>query len=127
MEYDTAQKLKNVPITTAKGSVITLQDVADVVMSTKAAAGVSRYNNQDNVSITIQNKSSYGTVNACRNVNKALEKLIAENPSIDFQVTYDASQGIIDSLWSVGKTLVAGVVLSMLVLFLFFGEDYSRI
>lgn len=122
MEYDTAQKLKNVPITTAKGSVITLQDVADVVMSTKAAAGVSRYNNQDNVSITIQNKSSYGTVNACRNVNKALEKLIAENPSIDFQVTYDASQGIIDSLWSVGKTLVAGVVLSMLVLFLFFGD-----
>lgn len=122
MEYDTAQKLKNVPITTAKGSVITLQDVADVVMSTKSASGVSRYNNQDNVSITIQNKSSYGTVNACRNVNKALEKVIAENPSIEFKVTYDASQGIIDSLWSVGKTLVAGVVLSMLVLFLFFGD-----
>ena len=122
MEYDTAQKLKNVPITTAKGSVITLQDVADVVMSTKSASGVSRYNEKDNVSITIQNKSSFGTVNACRNVNKALEKLIEENPSIKFEVTYDASQGIMDSLWSVGKTLVAGVILSMIVLFLFFGD-----
>lgn len=122
MEYNTVQKLKEVPIMTGTGSVIMLQDIAAVTQSQKAAESYSRYNGQDNVSISIQNKSSFGTVNVCNDVLKRLEEIKSENPAINFEVTYNASTSIVDSLFSVGETLILGVVLTMFVLFLFFGD-----
>ncbi|MBR3761472.1 MAG: efflux RND transporter permease subunit [Lachnospiraceae bacterium] len=122
MEYNTVQKLKEVPIITGKGTVITLQDIATVTMSSREAETLSRYNSLENVSISIQNKSSFGTVNVCNSVEKALEQIKADNPAIQFAVTYNASDSIIDSLMSVFETLLLGIVLTMLVLFVFFGD-----
>lgn len=121
-DYSTVQQLRNAPLTTGKGSVITLQDVANVSMSAAASDYISRYDGQEDISISIQTKSSYGTVNVCNDVKDALERIKAENPSIAFDITYDASESITDSIWSVGKTLLLGIVLSMAVLFLFFGD-----
>ncbi len=122
MEYNTVQKLKEVPLMTGTGSVITLQDIAEVTLASGKAESISRYNGQDNVSIGIQNKSSYGTVNVCNDVQERLEKIKAENPAIQFDITYNASDAIVDALSSVAETLLLGVVLTMLVLFLFFGD-----
>ena len=107
---------------TTKGQVITLQDIANVTTASKDASSISRYNGQDNVSIGIKNKSSAGTVNACRDVKEKLQQIQAENPAIEFEVTYDASSSIISALTSVAETLLLGVVLTMAVLFLFFGD-----
>lgn len=122
MEYNTVQKLREVPLMTTKGQVITLQDIANVTTASKDASSISRYNGQDNVSIGIKNKSSAGTVNACRDVKEKLQQIQAENPAIEFEVTYDASSSIISALTSVAETLLLGVVLTMAVLFLFFGD-----
>ncbi len=122
MEYDTVQKLKEVPIMTGTGSVITLQDIANVTLASKEAESISRYNGQENVSISLQAKSSYGTVNVCNAVIKKLDKIAEDNPAISFDITYNASETIVDSLSSVAQTLALGVVLTMLVLFIFFGD-----
>lgn len=122
MEYNTVQKLRQVPIMTGTGSVITLQDIANVTTASRDAESVSRYNGLDNVSIGIKNKSSAGTVNACRDVEKTIQRIQKENPAITFDITYDASDSIISSLSSVAQTLALGVVLTMAVLFLFFGD-----
>lgn len=122
MEYNTVQKLREVPIMTGTGQVLTLQDVADVTMSTKEAESLSRYNGLDNLSIGIQNKSSFGTVNVCQDVKRELARIQARVPAVEFQITYDASESIIDSLTAVFETLLLGVALTMLVLFLFFGD-----
>ncbi len=121
-DYSTVQQLRKAPLTTNKGSVITLQDVAEVTMSSDAASYISQYDGKEDISISIQTKSSYGTVNVCNDVKEALEEIEADNPSIAFDITYDASESIVDSLWSVGQTLILGIVLSMVVLFLFFGD-----
>lgn len=122
MEYNTVQKLKEVPIMTGSGAVVTLQDIATVSMSSKEAETLSRYNGMDNVSISIQNKSSFGTVNVCNSVEEALEQIKADNPAVQFTITYNASDSIIDSLMSVFETLLLGIVLTMAVLFVFFGD-----
>lgn len=122
MEYNTVQKLKEVPIMTGTGQVITLQDIATVTEASKDAESISRYNGEDNVMISIQNKSSYGTVNACNDVIKKLEQIQKDNPAVSFEVTYNASDTIESSLSSVAQTLVLGVLLTMLVLFIFFGD-----
>ena len=122
MEYNTVQKLKEVPIMTSTGSVITLADIATISMSAKDAETISRYNGLDNVSISIQNKSSFGIVNVCNSVEKVMEQIQADNPAVQFAVTYNASDSIIESLWSVFETLLLGILLTMLVLFVFFGD-----
>ncbi|MCM1091751.1 MAG: efflux RND transporter permease subunit [Butyrivibrio sp.] len=122
MEYDTVQKLREVPLMTGTGQVITLQDVATVTMSAKEAESLSRYNGLENLSISIQNKSSFGTVNVCQDVRKALERIQEQVPAVEFQITYDASESIIDSLMAVFETLLLGVALTMAVLFIFFGD-----
>ena len=122
LEYNTAQLLKQTPITTSKGQVIQLQDVADVLSTTEDKSSVSRYNGQENLSIGVQAKTSYGTVNVCNDVKEKLEEIQEQNPAIEFNVTYDASSSILGSLKAVGETLLLGVLFSMLVLFLFFGD-----
>lgn len=121
-ESNTVQAIRDLPIMTSKGALITVGDIANVTMASKDAESISRLNGVDDISIGIQPKSSYGTVNVCKAVKKALKEIEQENPSVDFTITYDASTSITDSLKSVGETLLVGVLLSMLVLFLFFGD-----
>lgn len=115
-------QIQNIPITTARGQVIPLSELAQVGESQMAASSLSRYNGQDNVSIAITKKKSYGTVDVTRDVDKALAKLQEDNDVVVIDTIYNASDMIISSLTSVGSTLLLGVLFSMLVLFLFFGD-----
>lgn len=115
-------QIQNIPIATAKGQVVPLSELATVSESQKDADSISRYNGEDNISIAITKKKSYGTVDVTRSVDKVLEALQADNDTVIIETIYSASDMIISSLSSVGSTLVLGVILSMLVLFIFFGD-----
>ncbi len=115
-------QIQNIPITTAKGQVIPLSELATVSESQMEADSISRYNSEENVTIAIKKKKSYGTVDVTKSVDKALENLQEDNNTVVIDTIYNASDMIISSLSSVGSTLVLGVVLSMLVLFIFFGD-----
>ena len=115
-------QIQNVPITTARGQVIPLSEIAQVSQSQMEADTISRNNGQDDISIAVTKKKTSGTVDMTRDVERALEKLQQGNDSVSIDITYNASDAIISSLSSVAETLVLGVVLSMLVLFLFFGD-----
>lgn len=122
MEYNTVRALQTVPIVTANGSVVQLADVANISESSRAAETVSRYDGNDNVSISIVKKQSVGTVNVAQDIEKVINRLAVENPALDMQIVYNASDAILSSLVTIGQTLALGVVLSMFVLFLFFGD-----
>ena len=119
---ETLIDLQNVPIVTNRGSVIKLSDIATVSMSAKDYSSVSRFNGNDSISIGIAKTQSAGTVNVSRVVNDVIEKVAAKNSAVQISVAYDAADGIISSLSSVAETLVLGVILSMIVLFIFFGD-----
>lgn len=115
-------QIQNIPITTARGQVIPLSELATVTESQMQDSGVSRTNGQEDITIAIKKKKSYGTVDVTRSVERLLERLQADNDTVKIDVIYNASDAIISSLSSVGKTMALGVILSMLVLFLFFGD-----
>lgn len=121
-ETKNISELRDIPLITSTGSLITLNDVADIYESSKEAGSISRYNGDDNISIGVQKKQSYGTVNAAGDVKKVLETIQNSNDAVNIDVVYDASDAIISSLTSVAETLVLGIILSMIVLFLFFGD-----
>lgn len=115
-------QIQNIPITTARGQVIPLSELATVTESQVEESGISRTNGQEDITVAITKKKSYGTVDVTRSVERLLERLQAANDTVKIDVIYNASEMIISSLSSVGKTLILGVILSMLVLFLFFGD-----
>lgn len=115
-------QIQNIPITTARGQVISLSELATVTESQVEDSGVSRTNGQEDITVAITKKKSYGTVDVTRSVERLLDRLQASNDTVKIDVIYNASEAIISSLSSVGETLVLGVILSMLVLFLFFGD-----
>ncbi len=119
---ETLIDLQNVPIVTNRGSVIKLSDIATVSMSAKDYSSISRFNGNDSISIGIAKTQSAGTVNVSREVKDVIEKVAAKNSAVQISVAYDAADGIISSLSSVAETLMLGVILSMIVLFIFFGD-----
>lgn len=122
VEYSDLIDLENVPLITSKGSTIRLADVADVHYATKERSSVSRYNSQDNVSLNITKKQGSNAVALSSSVKKVIQKMSEKYPDMEILITYDSSDSIVSSLSSVGETLILGVLLSMLVLFIFFGD-----
>ncbi|MCD8019002.1 MAG: efflux RND transporter permease subunit, partial [Clostridiales bacterium] len=120
--FSSLQDLKNTTLTTATGSLITLADVADIYYATKDPDSISRYNGEDNITISIVKVQSAGTVQVTNAVSEKIEELEAEDGTVTFEVIYDSGEEIVSSLTSVAQTLVLGVIIAMIVLFLFFGD-----
>ncbi len=122
VEYKTPAEIATIPITTATGNVIHLGDIANVHYAVAEPTSYSRYNGADNVSVGISKIQSSSAVTLSNKVMKVVDRLNAENPDVTITAVYDSSETIIDSLVSIAQTLVVGIVITMLVLFIFFGD-----
>ncbi len=122
MEYNTAEKLRHVPLITASGSVVYLSDVAEISQTRETPDTISRSGGRDNVSISVQKKQSASVVQVTDRVERAMQEFTQKNPDISLTMEYNSADTITASLWSVAETLLIGVVISMAVLFLFFGD-----
>lgn len=121
-EYDTAELLKQIPISVGQNSVIYLEDIADVNTALDEVSGIARYNGQDTISIQIKKQQSATAMEVSEAVNDAIARLTAADPDLEITVVNDTSDSIKASLESVMETMVMAVVISMIVIFLFFGE-----
>ncbi|WP_101877044.1 efflux RND transporter permease subunit [Lachnoclostridium edouardi] len=121
-DYDDIESLKSIAIPLASGDTIHLSDIANVYEALEEADSIGRYNKNDVVSISIQKQQSASAVEVSEQVLKEVENLKRKNPALQIEIINDSSELIMDSLESVMTTLGMAVVLSMLVLFLFFGD-----
>ena len=121
-DVDAITDLESIPVRTTKGSIVTLRDIADISYAVKDAESMSRHNGEANLSIDIAKKQSASTVTVSNQVLAALDELMLIEPDVKLEVTSNTADKIIESLKSVGETLVIGVLLSMLTLFIFFGD-----
>ena len=121
-DTDTVQALRKIPLRTATGSLIQLSDVADVEWTVKDADSIARYNGEDTVTVSMTKNQSASTIGMVNSVKETMNDIQEQNDNIVVAATYDASDMIMESLSSVGSTLALGVILSMIVLFIFFGD-----
>ena len=121
-DYDTVDSLKSIPISTASGDIIYLDDIALVEMVPEEATSIGRYNGEDTVSISIQKQQKNSAQELSDDVMGAIEKLQAANDTLEAVVVYDANDQIESALSSVFETMIMAVVVSMLIIFLFFGD-----
>ncbi|MCD8249434.1 MAG: efflux RND transporter permease subunit, partial [Lachnospiraceae bacterium] len=122
VDVETVQALKEVPLYTSSGQLIQLSDVAEVSWEEEAADSISRFNGEETVTVSVTKNQTASTLGMISDVEDIMEEMSEENENLVYETSYDASELIIESISSVASTLVIGVILSMLILFLFFGD-----
>ena len=122
VEYNDTEDLKRIPITVGSGDIIYLEDIALVTQKEEDPTAVGRYNGQDTVMLGINRNQEYTDVDVSRQVTAAIEELQAEDPNLEINIINDNSESIISSLESVMSTMAMAVIISMAILFIFFGD-----
>ncbi len=122
MEHDTLDDLLKVPIETAGGNLIYLEDVAVIYTTEQQRGGISRYNGEETLSISITKQQSSTAMELSEDVHEVIEALQADDPDLNIRVVNDEADSISSSLQEVALTMVLAVAISMAIIFVFFGD-----
>ncbi len=121
-DYDSAESLKSIAIPLAGGDVIHLSDVANVYSALKDADSIGRYNGNDVISLGIKKQQSATAIDVSREVMEQIETMRVTDPGLEITVINDSSEMIEESISNVFQTMIIAVLLSMLILWLFYGD-----
>lgn len=118
-EFDTIDEIKNMPLTLNTGSVILLEDIANIEFTYQDVSAISRVNSKDSISMSIKKQSGKNTVQVADKVNREVEKIKEEYPDVEINVVLDTSTFIKDSIHNVVDNVVMGSLFAILVLYIF--------
>ncbi len=122
VEYPTVESLKQIPIVTGNGNVLYMEDIAQIGYTLEDAAGIGRYNGNDTVTVSIKKQQKSSAMDVSRQVMRAIENMKKNDPNLEIIVIDDASDQLVASLKSVFQTMIMAVAVSMVIIFLFFGD-----
>ncbi len=122
VEIKNIESLKKVPLVAGNGKTIYLEDVSDISEAYKDKKAIGRYNGEDTITLSINKQQKNSAVDVSRGVKKTIDTLKKEYPNVDFITIDDASDQILSALGSVRDAMIAAVVISMVIIFLFFGD-----
>lgn len=120
--YDTEELLREIPINLGNGNTIYLEDVANVGTTKVEKEGIARFNHAETIALEVKKEQSSSAVDVSNAVYQVIDELVAEDSELEIVVVNDTSDQIRSSLKDVGQTIIIAIVLSMLILFLFYGE-----
>src|SRR5690348_639436 len=114
--------------TLPNGSVVRLQDVADVEDSVESVKTASWSNGEPAITLFIQRQPGANTVAAIDAIKRALPGIMIQMPkSVDLQIQLDRSISIRDAIHDVKITLAITAVLVVLVIYLFLRKPSATI
>lgn len=122
VEYPTVESLKKIPLVTGNGNVLYMEDIAQIGYNLEEAAGIGRYNGNDTVTVSIKKQQKSSAMDVSRQATRVINRLLENDPNLEIIVINDASDQISSSLKSVFQTMIMAVVVSMAIIFLFFGD-----
>lgn len=121
-DYDSLDLLKQIPISLGNGNTIYLEDVATIHTALDEASGIARYNGEDTISVSISKQQSATAAEVSKAVMQTVARLKAGDPNLNVVVVDDTADSIQSSLDSVYETMIMAVIISMVIIYLFFGE-----
>ena len=121
-DYDDTERLKEVAIPLANGDTIHLSDIATVYDTLEDADSIGRYNGENIISMGIKKQSDATAIDVSKQVSKEIGKILSANPGIKITVVNDSSDVITEAIMNVVQTMILAVLLSMFILWLFYGD-----
>ena len=121
-QHDTLDELLEMPITVSGNKIVYLEDIAVVSYADEQKGGVSRYNGEETISLSLTKQQSSTAMDLSKQVKQVIKNLEADDENLTITVARDEADSILDSLKDVAETMVMAVVISMIIIFLFFGD-----
>jgi HAE1 family hydrophobic/amphiphilic exporter-1 len=118
-EYESLDEIKNTVVTTRGGAPIQMKDIADVEDSWEEVRQYIRINGQAGLRIAINKQSGANTVRVAEAVRTEMDRINRDIPQIELIPIIDTSTYIKQSINNVGKSILLGGILAVLILFLF--------
>lgn len=118
-EYKNLEEMKNLIIHSHNSQNIYLRDIAEVNDSFAELRNKFRVDGEETVAISIQKQQDANTVQVVNNIKAELTNLDREFPDLEFHITDDQSDLVRLVINNMASTLLIGVLLTILVIFLF--------
>ncbi|SFG45330.1 efflux RND transporter permease subunit [Oribacterium sp. WCC10] len=123
MKYDSFEALGDIPLTTKnQNDVVYLQDVATVNYANEKNDSIAKYDGEDTITISISRQQSASSMKLSEKVRNTIDTLSKKDNALEITVISDTSENITDSINDVVKTLILAIVISMIIIYLFFGD-----
>lgn len=121
-DYDNTDSLKEIAIPLANGDTIHLSDVAEVYDALEEEESIGRYNGENIISLDIKKQSDSTAIDVSKQVSEQIASILADNHGIQITVVNDSSDVIRESISNVVQTMIMAIILSMIILWLFYGD-----
>ncbi|MCQ2609538.1 MAG: efflux RND transporter permease subunit, partial [Lachnospiraceae bacterium] len=122
VEYDTVLSLRHIPIITGNKRTLYLEDIADVRYDRRDATTIGRYNGEDCMIVSIKKNQRKSAIALSNRVKRTIKNLMEKDKNLEVTIILDQADNILDSLKNVFETMIIAIILSMLVIYLFFGD-----
>lgn len=119
---DTYYDIANVQIPLASGDIIHVSDIAQVNMASEEPDSYSRRDGLETITLSVAKEQSANTVNICKKVVNLVDQLNDSNLGLEISVVSNSGETIMDTIMSVFKALLEGMIIAMVILWLFLGD-----
>ena len=125
--FETMESLKDIPLTVSGGNIVYLGDVAEIYMGADDMESIARYKAEngvpeDIVALTVSKQQDAATLTVSKDVSKVVEQVTKLDPTLQITVVNDDKDSIMSSLSSVIETMILAIIISMVIIWLFFGD-----
>lgn len=121
-KFDTLESLQDIPLTVNGKNTVYLSDVANIYMGQKQAGSIARYDGRDTLAVSVTKQQDSATLKLSSDVRGVVDELTAADPDLQITVVSDDKDSIMSSLTTVFQTMLAAIVISMIIIWLFFGD-----
>ncbi len=119
-EFQSLEQLKKVLLKSERGVPLLLKDVAIVEDGFKELRSDVRINYNQGVYMRVFKQSDANTVQACRNVQKAVAEIKDLLPrDVELRIVYDQSDYILRSVGNLGNTAILAFIIAFAVIYFF--------
>jgi HAE1 family hydrophobic/amphiphilic exporter-1 len=126
-KFSSLEDIEEVVVGRSGNDVIKLRDIADVSWGVAEIEGYFRKDGRGAVLFGIFKKSGANTINVAEGVKEAVEELEERYPGITFDIIFDLSEFVKDSIDNLVRTISAAVILVLVVSFLLLGNIRASI
>jgi len=119
-EYKDLEDIKNIVLTVKNGIPIRLKDIANVSYGYSDSTGIVRLNGKSGITLFINKEAGRNTVTVAKNIYKKLKEIEQTlPPGIKYQIIFDSSKDIENSINNVRDAAIQGAILAILILMIY--------
>jgi HAE1 family hydrophobic/amphiphilic exporter-1 len=118
-EYESLDEIRNTVVTTANGTPVRVQDVAEVIDGYEDLGRIAELNGIPVLRLDIQKRSGANTVSVANRVREEVKRVNQTRSDLNLTVVSDQSDFIRKSINNVQSSAIWGSLLAILVLYLF--------